>query len=131
MAGDRFIYFGKRAPGPGHVRQILGNFFGACGTIESHPRVTPDRPGEAIKEWWFVKLPGKNSAPFAGLPDSRPSQQQDLYGDEDRCIEVVLQMTDEGLALDVMTRHGDPFTSGLARRLTDDIARFYGGRTQI
>lgn len=118
MGGDRFIYFDKCIPEPAHVRQVLENFLGGCGTVT-----------DGHKNWWFLNLPGKNTAPFAGIPGSK-SFHQNLYEEnEPRYIEVVLQL-EARPSLDIMTRHGDPFTSGLAERLADEFARFYGGRRE-
>lgn len=120
MAGDRFIYFEECIPEPGHVGRVLVNFLGGCGTVT---------PREGVDNWWFIELPGKNSAPFAAIPGSK-SFHQNMYEDnEPRYIEVVLQLDDRP-SLDIMTRHGDPFTSGVAERLADEFARFYGGRRE-
>jgi hypothetical protein len=117
MALDRFVYFEQRVPTPQHVRQILVNFLGGCGTVEDGPL-----------NWWVITLPGKCSSPFAGIPGSRPFHP-DRYNGEERWIEVVFQ-PDDTPSVDVMTRHADEFTNGVAERLAQEFARFYGGRLE-
>jgi hypothetical protein len=117
MALDRFVYFEKRVPAPEHVRQIIVNFLGGCGTVEDGP-----------PNWWVVKLPGRNNSPFDGIPGSRPFHP-DRYNGEERYIEVVFQ-TEGTPSVDIMTRHVDEFTNGIAARLAEEFARFYGGRLE-
>lgn len=121
MAADRFVYWAERKPTQAEVEAVLRNFFDEAAT-----EIKWD------KDRFFVTLVGKKSFVFKGL--GHPLEAAELADITDtrwgtgpiRSIEIWLGSD----TLDVMTRHGDAFTSALADGLVQVFARFWQGRVE-
>lgn len=113
MALDRFVNFDKRRPTKEEVELVLRGFFG---------------PDAATIEWdggrFYVTLPGKNSFPFASLPDvlRNPFEGED----RERWIEVYVAKDQ----FDVITRGHDEYTNVIAKGLAKMFARYWDGELE-
>lgn len=114
MALDRFVNFKERRPSKEEVGLVLRDFFG---------------PDAAKIEWdngrYFVTLPGKNSFPFASLPDAL---RDPFAGEEarERWIEVYVAKDQ----FDVITRSHDEYTNVIAEGLARMFARYWDGELE-
>jgi hypothetical protein len=111
MALDRFVKFGARRPSKEEVGLVLRDFFG---------------PEAAKVEWegdrFYVSLPGKNSFPFASLPDGGWNP----FEGHERWIEIFVN----DKQFDVITRLADEYTNVIAEGLAKMFARFWDGELE-
>lgn len=116
MAADRFVRFGEEHPTRGEVEFLLRDLLGdaALGV-------------EWDRDRFYVSLHGELSFPFARLAPEAPNPHADDEG-RGRWIEVWLG--DDGGTIDVMTRGMDEYTHAVADRVTDVLARWWGGEVE-
>lgn len=107
MAHDRFVYWKNEAPAQEKVQEEIVNFLGGIGSVEwTGDRFLVLLPGETLGEWrGDTFLDGSNF--------------------ERRYFEVWLDP--KGKSLDVITRHADEFTVGVADRFASLTARRWYG----
>lgn len=113
MPSDREIYFNNGAhPSFGDVVTYIEDFIGDAEAVRWDEKSSR----------FYVELPGPCSDPLRRL------RQRDGIFDvgQRRQIEVWL----DEQSIDVMVRHGDPFTSGVAARLASDMASWFGGKRE-
>lgn len=113
MALDRFINFKEKRPTKEEVELVLGNFFG---------------PEAAKIEWhngrFYITLPGKNSSPYASLPDAPFDPFKNT--NQERWIEVYVSEEQ----FDVITRGHDDYTNVLAAGIAKVFAQHWEGELE-
>ena len=110
MALDRFVYFKNEAPPREEVQNLLHDFFNEAfiDIIWSGGR-------------FFITLPGQQSDPYKQITGKMRSIQNGP-----RFIEVYIG--DDNI--DIITRHGDAYTSCIAEGLANVIARAWNGKRE-
>ncbi len=125
MAHDRFIEWRNgRRPTQAEISKVAKNLLGGVGKVGRW------KDGRLI-----IDLPGTNTQPLKGLPGTPDSVNVGpgprTYPPE-RWIEVWHDDGDpsdgDPPSTDVLTRHADEFTSGIADRIFDVLARWWGGK---
>jgi hypothetical protein len=120
MARDRFICFKKTIPTKDQLKMILEDYLGGLAVVEYDDML---EDGNNVKNYWFVKLPGKPSFPFASkINPLCPA---------DRWFEVYVGQLNQdkevayGPNIDVMTRGADELTNVIADGYANLIARYF------
>ena len=114
MASDRFIRFDGDTPAHDKVGLLIEDFLGSVGSVEWADDISR----------FMVGLPGKPSDPRRrAVPEYAHHDDVYVYGHA-RWIEVFVA---PGEPIDVITRMGDPFVSGVADRLASVIAQALRG----
>lgn len=120
MACDRFVYWKKgNEPTREQLQLVLEDY--VRDLAES---VEWDGPGHRF----FVKLPGMCSNPAARFTDSDMIRRMAI---EDRKTERWFEVYVDDDNVDVMTRHSDWITNGIATEFAKICAQFWQGRLEM
>ncbi len=122
MALDRFVNFehGSQVPSAKNMRKLLKDYLGEAAKKIAWKR---DR--------FYVDLHGASTFPGRRLKDIGLAVRSGAYAKQvlspRRWIEV--HLGDDNV--DVITRHADEYTNGVAQRLAEIIARYWKGKLQV
>lgn len=109
MSLDRFVRWGATKPTTAEIRMVCERFVGAAGEVvwnTESARIVIRLPGSCSNALEYIHLGGRT-----------------FEATDRRWIEVF----EHADCLDVITRHHDDFTNGLAARLAEVFARGWDG----